>query len=90
MSTELLSPEINRDLQKKDRNDDRIIKNMEPASKLVYVVKSAVEPEKQLTTMELVSAKGGWKYDVAVSTYSEKYDRYLPIFQKMIDSIKLT
>jgi hypothetical protein len=45
------------------------------ASKLVYLEKSAVEPEKVLKLMELVSVKGDWKYTDILSAYVEEYDR---------------
>jgi hypothetical protein len=61
-----------------------------PASELVYLEKSAVEPEKDLILIELVSVKDKWRYFIVISAFVEEYGRYEPALQKMIDSIKIT
>jgi PsbP-like protein len=61
-----------------------------PASKLVFVLKSGAGSEKEMKHTILSTLKDDMRYTVTSTVGADEYDNYVPTFQKMFDSIKLT
>lgn len=57
-----------------------------PAHKVVYTNR---EGEDELKTMQVVSIKEDKIYLITYTAEASRYDRYLPIIQKMIDSFRI-
>jgi hypothetical protein len=60
-----------------------------PASKLVYTYLETLEPRLNKKGMKIISLKGNKEIVITFSSGSDDFDRFLPVVDKMIDTLTI-